>query len=127
MSLVAHARKELQMVGLFDKDSDYGGMLGEAVIELMEVFAKQGHSGFSAMQTVYLFKTLAGYKTLSPITSEASEWVDVSGMSDTPLWQNLRDGSYFSLDGGLHFYGLDETPKWKCKIKRWLCEHVWAK
>ena len=43
MNSIDHAKLELQMAGFFDKDSDYGGMIGEAVMELMEVFANQGH------------------------------------------------------------------------------------
>jgi len=42
------ARKWLEQNGLFDKDSDYGGWLGEAVMEVVELVAKQGHSGGSA-------------------------------------------------------------------------------
>ena len=32
----------------FDQDSDYEGMLGTAVYEIIKVFAQQGHSGASA-------------------------------------------------------------------------------
>jgi hypothetical protein len=48
----------LKNQGLFDEDSDYGGMLGEAVLELVKVFSKQGHSGFSAMLTKEMFYRL---------------------------------------------------------------------
>jgi hypothetical protein len=34
MSLIEHAKTELQIAGLFDKDSDYEGALEEAVMEL---------------------------------------------------------------------------------------------
>ena len=43
MSTTSHAKFELELAGFFDEDSDYGGAIGEAVMELMEVFAKQGH------------------------------------------------------------------------------------
>ena len=48
MNLIQHAQLELKLAGLFNKDSDYGGEIGKAVLELVNVFEKQGHSGFSA-------------------------------------------------------------------------------
>lgn len=106
--LVEYAKNELQIAGLFDKDSDYEGRLGEAVMELVEVFAKQGHSGFSAGQTINLFSTLAKFKPLTPITSNPDEWMDVSEMSGEPMWQSKRCPTFFSKDGGKTWYDLDE-------------------
>jgi hypothetical protein len=63
-NLVNHANAELKKAGLFDKDSDYGGMLGEDVSELIAVFAKQGHSGYSAMMTRELFYKLSNFEEL---------------------------------------------------------------
>lgn len=121
-SLVAHAQKELKLAGLFDKDSDYDGMLGEAVLELVKVFAKQGHSGFSAHQTLKIFNTVASYKPLTPIGTTEDEWMDISDISNDPLWQNTRRSSTFSRDGGKTWYDIDD-PKlnngdtWKRKGK----------
>ena len=39
MSLIKHAERELRLAGFFDKDSDYEGALGKAVMELIEVFS----------------------------------------------------------------------------------------
>lgn len=63
-NLVDHAQKELTKVGLFDKDSDYDGMLGEGVLELITVFAAQGHSGYSAQMTRELFSKLSNFEEL---------------------------------------------------------------
>lgn len=63
-NLVDHAEKELQRVGLFDKDSDYAGELGRGVLELITVFAGQGHSGMSAEMTVELFSKLARFEEI---------------------------------------------------------------
>lgn len=99
-NLVKHAEAELKLAGLFDKDSDYDGGLGEAVLELVKVFAKQGHSGFSASRTIQLFERVANYKTLKPLTGEDSEWNDVSEMSGEPQWQNNRDSRVFKDKDG---------------------------
>jgi hypothetical protein len=63
-NLVDHAEKELKKAGLFDADSDYDGMLGDAVLELIRTFAAQGHSGFSAQMTRELFYKLSNFEEL---------------------------------------------------------------
>lgn len=50
--------ERLKQLGMFDKDSDYGGMIGEAVKDLSALFMKQGHSGQSAEITLKLFNLL---------------------------------------------------------------------
>jgi len=37
-NLIKHAKEELTRAGMFDKDSTYGGMLADAVMELLKVF-----------------------------------------------------------------------------------------
>ena len=96
MSLIDHAKLELQIAGLFDEDSDYNGGLGEAVMELIEVFAKQGHSGMSAPYVASIFDKLANYKPLLPITGKDEEWGDVRDFGDGKLWyQNKRCSALF--------------------------------
>jgi hypothetical protein len=99
-----HAKYELEKASLFDKTSDYGGMLGNAIMELCDCFSKQGHSGYSADVVLNLFETLAKFHTLTPITNDHKEWEDVSKMSGELLWQNKRDPSFFSKDGGKTWY-----------------------
>jgi hypothetical protein len=113
-NLEIHAQEELKRAGLFDKDSDYGGMLGESTMKLIKVFADEGHSGFSAHMQIEIFSRLAAFKTLTPLTNDPSEWVNVSGYGSkdsAPLWQNKRDGSYFSNDGGITGYSVDDKER----------------
>jgi len=108
MNLKNHAKNELELAGLFGKDSDYEGMIGKSVMELIEVFAKQGHSGVSAMETLVVFDEVARFKTLSPLTYKSDEWNDVSESSGKPMWQNKRDSTVFSTDGGKTHYSLND-------------------
>lgn len=48
MNYKEFAKKYLDYVGAFDKDSSYGGMLGDAIMALVEAHSAQGHSGNSA-------------------------------------------------------------------------------
>lgn len=109
-NLVKHAEEELKLAGLFDADSDYDGMLGKAVLDLVKVFSKQEHSGFSAHQTLKLFSIVAYYKPLTPIGTTEDEWVDQSEISSEPMWQNRRRSTTFSRDGGKTWYDIDD-PK----------------
>lgn len=107
MSLLQHAKKELELAGFYDKDSDYAGMLPEAILELIEVFANQGHSGGSASRVIDIFNRLARFKNLSPITGEDSEWVEVDKNINggKTLFQNNRCFSIFkeSKDGAAYY------------------------
>ena len=114
-NLTDHARKELEFAGLFDKDSDYNGMLGEAVLALIEKFANQGHSGFSAELTTQLFNKLAKFQPLTELTDSPDEWMSVSehSFNNLPMYQSRRSPACFSQDGGKTYYDLDEMDKEK--------------
>jgi len=107
MSLVKHAKRELELAGLFDKDSDYGGMLGKSIMQLVRVFAKQGHSGFSAGRTLSIFNKVASFRNLMPITPDPKYWMEVGDS----MWQNTRSSSLFSKDGGKTWYDIDAPKK----------------
>lgn len=108
-NLCAFAKKELGLAGLFDKDSDYNGMIGEAVMELMQTLSSQGHSGFSADLTMTIFDKLAAWEPLTEITDNFDEWRDVSEyQSGKPGWQNTRNSSCFSEDKGKTYWDIDE-------------------
>lgn len=110
-TLAEHARRELELAGLFDGDSDYGGMIGPAVMEVIEVFASQGHSGASISIAGTIVHELLQRKTLTPLTYGPEEWEDRSEISGYPLWQNVRDSSVFSRDGGATHFKYGEEPE----------------
>lgn len=109
-NLETHAETELRRSGLFDKDSDYDGMIGEAVMVLVRVFASQGHSGMSARIVLDVFDRVAHFKPLTGITSDPAEWMAVAdAMQDgsPAVWQSTRQHSCFSNDGGKTYYDID--------------------
>jgi len=105
MSLRDHARVELEAAGLFKQDSDYGGMLGDAVMELIATFADQGHSGFSASMTLEVFNRVARFEPLVPLSGDDNEWVEVDEQDGKPLYQNKRCGRVFKC--GDQAYDID--------------------
>ncbi len=71
MSQREDARKNLEMAGLFDKDSAYSGMLGEAVMKLINTHLDEGHSGMSHEYAVQIFnKVVRGHA----LTAKYWDW-----------------------------------------------------
>lgn len=129
-NLTTHAETELRRAGFYDADSDYGGMVPGAVMELMTTFANQGHSGSSAHLVVSLFSKLALFELLGPLTNNPEEWQKIDlGNS----WESRRKPSCFSDDGGKTYYDLDEHPWYQKlylklpfrvkRIHRWIMTH----
>ena len=109
-----HAKRELEMGEWLKKGEDtlYNGMIGEAVLELISVFAGQGHSGMSAGVVTSLFTKLSKHEPLGPLTGEDNEWVsDVDKYSKEFAeengygYQNKRESAVFknSKDGTAYY------------------------
>lgn len=112
MGLIDHAKTELEIAGLFDEDSDYNGAIGEAVMELIEVFSKQGHSGMSAPYVVSIFEKLANFKPLIGITGKDEEWGTVRDLGIDGSWyQNKRCSAIFKDGKDGRPYYIDAIVK----------------
>ena len=97
INVARYAWDELVRVGAFTADTDfYGGMTGRAIMELIETFAAQGHSGASAPTVIAAFAKLASFEPLGLLTDDPDEWHEVSD----GLWQSCRKPDAFSRDGG---------------------------
>jgi hypothetical protein len=90
-----YAKNELTRAGFFDKDALYGGMLGDAVMKMVDVFADEGHSGMSAGLAVSAFQKVAMFQPLTPLTGEDDEWSKI-GDDD---YQNKRASTVFKRNG----------------------------
>lgn len=127
MGLKDFAKHELELAGFFDKDSMYGGILGEAVLKMIDQFAEEGHSGMSASIAISVFEKLARFEPLRPLTGEDDEWNDISdngftafaitepdedaqevidaingGHGGRRLWQNKRCSHVFKDENGAY-------------------------
>lgn len=113
--LEEHAERELRAAGMFDADGDYNGSLGRDVMDLMRAFCGRGHSGGSAHAVLGAFDRVARWQNLTPITNNPDEWMDVAEIvadqNPARLWQSRRNPALFSVDGGRHYYNVDETAR----------------
>lgn len=97
-NLVQYAWREMQIVG--GLDDEWQCEIVDNILELIERFSKQGHSGTSARYVLECVTQLMNFQPLTPLTGENSEWDDV-GMGEHECWQNNRFSEVFkdSRDG----------------------------
>lgn len=99
-NLIEHAKREFKAIGYppLDQEQEDGPnkWIQENLIELLEVFSKQGHSGFSAGYCINAFNKLARFEPLAPLTGEDWEWQEVA----ENLWQNIRCSRVFKDEQG---------------------------
>jgi hypothetical protein len=92
MSYKEHAKREFLKLGCED---DIDKWIQESVLELLEVFSKQGHSGSSSPYAIHYFEKLANHEPLSPIMCTDDEWSSCSDMGDDDEFQNNRCSAIF--------------------------------
>ena len=105
-----HALTEFKAAGWLDDDGNYIDEMQEAicnhVLELIKVFSDEGHSGSTAPYTIDLFKKLAMFEPIVPLTGEDWEWTEIaremSGSNNGTLYQNKRCGRVFKDDDGAY-------------------------
>lgn len=111
--LVQHARREMKLIGAYHADVDYGGSVACNVQDVIALIASQGHSGGSMEQFLLMFDKLIRREPLSRLTDDPAEWVDMfqydpHNPNGPTRYQNLRDSSAFSSDGGKRYWKLSD-------------------
>ncbi len=114
MSLVDHARRELELCGQFDEDPAYA----QSLVAAVAAFASYGHSGGSAGCGIDQLTTLLRFEPLSPLTSDPAEWVGVGEQDGKPLFQSARRSEAFSVDGGRTYYLLSDRERGERRLRR---------
>lgn len=119
-NLKNHALMEFRAAGWCDENGKFDDEMQEAicnhVLKLLELFADEGHSGSTAPYTVNIFKKLAMFEPIVPLTGEDWEWTEVHD----GVFQNKRcsrvfkqadrfDGQAYDIDGIIFYdYYTDE-------------------
>lgn len=118
-----HALMEFKAAGWTDENGKFNDemqeMICKHVLKLLEVFDGEGHSGSSAPYAIDLFKKLAMFEPVAPLTGEDWEWDEVSA----GVFQNKRcsrvfkqadrfDGQAYDIDGIIFYdWYTDEEGK----------------
>ena len=114
-----YALSEFKLAGWLNEDGTFKDPMQEAVcnnvLQLLDVFGDEGHSGTSAPYTINLFRKLASFNIISPLTGEDSEWNDVSEYGGTPKYQNKRLSSVFK-DATGRAYNIEGRVFWEWAV-----------
>lgn len=93
--MIEHAKRELDLIlkqcGDDKKAIEMQESINKDILELVETFAKQGHSGFTAEYTINILTRLLKQSFVTPLTGEDDEWTEVA----EGIYQNKREGSIF--------------------------------
>jgi len=89
MNLIEHAKNEFKRAGWVDENGKYTDEMQEMacnnILELLQIFSNQGHSGFSANYVLNYFDKLVKWNIISPVKKE--EDFD---------WEKVNDNTYQS-------------------------------
>lgn len=103
-----HAMTEFRAAGWCDESGKFQDEMQEAicthVLALLHVFADEGHSGSSAPYAISLFKQLASFEPIAPLTGEDWEWNEVGeGMFQNKrcshVFKDSKDGEAYDCEG----------------------------
>ena len=102
-----HAKRELDLIGMTENsDDEINQDMRKCILDIIQLFANQGHSGFSAGYAVGILEKLLRYEPLAPLTGEDSEWNKLDYDEET-RYQNNRcsrvfkdaDGRAYDIEG----------------------------
>jgi hypothetical protein len=105
-NLVAHARRELEILG--EDDETVQGYL-----KVIQAFADMGHSGGSASVAIPVIHDLLQFKALTPLTNDPEEWMHIAEeqAGQKNLWLSVRQPDAFSNDGGKTHYLVSDRHR----------------
>lgn len=90
---VEYAKSELARI---TKDGDgLQNAINKNILDIIELFASQGHSGFTAGYAMSILERLSRFKPITPLTGEDDEWIKVSDEMGQRCFQNKRCSSVF--------------------------------
>ncbi len=114
--LVEHAERELELLGSEGEPDEW---MAKGLLELVEAFATQGHSGGSAGYAIRALNRLLNFKPLTSLRGGDDEWRDVSQYGGGIARQNIRcpsvmersDGTCLDVDARVDVVEFPYTPE----------------
>lgn len=106
-----YAKSEFDIIGMTeDSEDEINQDMRKCILDIVQMFADQGHSGFSASYAINILEKLLRYEPLSPLTGEDSEWTAID-YGDEIAYQNKRCGRIFKDTDG-RAYDIDGKVFW---------------
>jgi hypothetical protein len=119
--IVAHARRELNLAGAFDRNENYDGGVGRGILTLVKAFDEWSKGSKAKAESIALgFNQVIAGGLLSPPTTAPDEWETVEG-ADKGTMRNKRSPMYVSTDFGKTWMNL------QTKETGWSKNHITGK
>lgn len=95
MTLRDYAEREMELA--WPDCDEMQELMKKDILEIVDVFSAQGHSGVSAPYAINVLNRLLRYRPLTPLTGEDDEWEESAFLSDEEktVEQNKRFSSVF--------------------------------
>lgn len=119
-----HAVEEMKRLGyLFDDDGypiedpdeDFGvnAEMAMCVLEILDVFGRQGHSGMSASHCLQILEKVMKFEPITSLTGDDDEWCHIADerTNGRSVYQNKRCSHVFKEDG--RAYDIDGKVFWE--------------
>jgi hypothetical protein len=106
-NIETYAIDELTRIGMYGSGDEMNDAMCEHILKMVNVFAEEGHSGFSANYAINILQKLLRFEPLSPLTGEDDEW-KLCKYNDRETYQNKRfsrvfkegkDGQAYDMQG----------------------------
>ena len=89
-NIKTYAIDELTRIGMYGSGDEMNDAMCDHILKMVDVFAEEGHSGFSAEYAISILQKLLRWEPLSPLTGEDDEWNEKDG-----FFQNKRCSRVF--------------------------------
>lgn len=104
-NIETYAIDELTRIGMYGSGDEMNDAMCEHILKMVNVFAEEGHSGFSAEYAISILQKLLRFEPLSPLTGEDDEWNDYSGYEHyqnkrlSRVFKEGKDGQAYDIRG----------------------------
>jgi hypothetical protein len=100
MAMIEYAKRELDLIGLTeDSEDEMNVMMRKHILHMVQEFADEGHSGFSANYAIKILHRLLAFNPLAPLTGADDEWNEIGD----GYWQNRRASNVFKDENGAYW------------------------
>lgn len=99
MTLMDYAKAEMEWAFPEDERDGVQQTLCRNVMDLLQTFSDQNHSGMSGAYVLNLFNRLVRFKPIRQLTGEDREWRALDEYGDHENEQNVRCSSVFRTKG----------------------------
>lgn len=102
-NLKTYAIDELTRIGMYGSGDEMNDAMCDHILKMVDVFAEEGHSGFSAEYAIGILQKLLRWQPLSPLTGEDDEWNEEDGFFQNKrcsrVLKNEKDGQAYDIRG----------------------------